>query len=70
MDANRKTAHIKKAINDKMRVLEDFGICTRRDTDMRRKLAAAIDAKPDKDPDEVLDYFCRPMIQAVANSWI
>lgn len=69
MDVNRQKAHVRRVINDKMQVLQDFDICSKRDEKMKAKLAEAIAAKPDKDPVEVLDYFCRPMIQAVANSW-
>ncbi len=56
-------------INNKMRCLSDFNICDMQDKDMRAKLRQAIAEKPDKDPREVLDYFCRPMIQAKVNSW-
>lgn len=60
----------KQLINDKMRCLEDFDICDRFDKEMRKKLEQAIADKPDKDPLEVLDYFCRPMIHAKINSWV
>lgn len=56
-------------IKNKMRCLSDFGICDERDKYMRAKLEQAIVEKPDKDPQEVLDSFCRPMIQAKINSW-
>lgn len=59
----------KLVIKDKMRVLHDFGICDRYDREMKDKLAQAIANKPDKDPREVLDYYCRPLIQAKVNSW-
>jgi hypothetical protein len=52
-----------------MRCLSDFEICDERDEEMKAKLKQAILDKPDKDPQEVLDYFCRPMIQAKINSW-
>lgn len=60
----------KQLINDKMRCLEDFDICDRLNKEMRKKLEQAIADKPDKDPREVLDYFCRPMIHAKINSWV
>lgn len=59
----------KRLINNKMRCLSDFNICDERDEDMKAKLEQAILDKPDKDPQEVLDYFCKPMIQAKVNSW-
>lgn len=59
----------KQLISNKMRCLSDFNICDMKDEDMRAKLRQAILDKPDKDPQEVLDYFCRPMIQAKVNSW-
>ena len=66
---NTKEASIRQAIRDKMRILSDFNICDRHDKEMKEKLAQAIADKPNKDPREVLDYYCRPMIQAKANSW-
>jgi hypothetical protein len=59
----------KRLISNKMRCLSDFNICDERDEDMKAKLEQAILDKPDKDPQEVLDHFCRPMIQAKVNSW-
>lgn len=56
-------------IRDKMRCLDDFGICARNDKDMIAKLEKAIDENPGKDPEIVVDIFCRPMIQAKLNSW-
>lgn len=58
-----------QVIRDKMRCLDDFGICDRFNKEMRNKLELAILENPDKDPREVLDYFCRPMIQAKINTW-
>lgn len=63
---NKGVNHI---ISDKMRCLSDFDICNRRDKEMRAKLEKVIAENPYKDPREVLDYFCRPMIQAKVNSW-
>lgn len=65
---NTKEASIRQVVKDKMRVLDDFGICDRHDKEMK-KLEQAIANKPDKNPREVLDYYCRPLIQAKANSW-
>lgn len=65
----QKGSIIKTVIKDKMRVLSDFGICNIGDDRMKEKLERQILEHPDKDPREVLDYYCRPMIQAVANSW-
>lgn len=56
-------------IKNKMRCLSVFGICDERDKEMKAKLEQAILDKPGKDPQEVLDYFCRPMIHAKINSW-
>lgn len=56
-------------IRDKMKCLDDFGICTRNDKVMIAKLEKVINENPDKDPQIVVDIFCRPMIQAKANSW-
>lgn len=60
----------KKLINEKMRCLDDFGICDKYDPDMKERLKQAIAAKPDRDPREVLDYYCRPIIQEKINSWV
>lgn len=60
----------KSVIKDKMRVLSDFGICDPDDQRMIAKLEAAIAEKPNKDPREVLDHCCRPMIQARVMSWV
>lgn len=60
---------IKAMIDEKMKVLDDFGICDRHDKEMREKLRKAVENKPDKDPRETLDYACRPLIHAKVNSW-
>ena len=65
----KESTSIKQVVHDKMRVLADFDICEGNDRDMMNKLEKVIREHPDKDPREVLDYFCRPMIQAKANSW-
>ena len=64
------TRTINAMINEKMIVLEDFGICGRYDQSIRKKLKKAIEDKPEKDPREVIDYICRPWIHAKINSWI
>lgn len=60
---------IKMIIKKKMKVLSDFNICQRYDPAMEKRLRQAIDSKPDKDPREVLDYYCRPMIHEKIFSW-
>lgn len=60
---------VSKLIKSKMRVLSDFGICDREDKKMIAELEQAIKIYPNKPPREALDYYCRPMIQKVVNSW-
>ena len=60
---------ISKLIKSKMRVLSDFGICDRGDEKMMAELEQAIKTYPNKSKREALDYYCRPMIQKVVNSW-
>lgn len=60
---------INKLVNEKMRCLDDFGICSKSDNSMKNKLLRAINENPDKDPQRVLDYYCRPLIQKKVNSW-
>lgn len=67
--SNKREGMIRQVINDKMKVLHDFNICDKYDLDMKARLRKAIDDKPDKDPREVLDYYCRPMIQEKIFSW-
>ena len=62
------TRTINAMINEKMIVLEDFGICGRNDKTIREKLKKAIEDKPEKDPREIIDYICRPWIHAKINS--
>ena len=64
------TRTINAMINEKMIVLEDFGICGRYDQLIREKLKKAIEDKPEKDPREVIDYICRPWIHSKINSLI
>lgn len=61
---------VKQAIKDKMRVLDDFGICKIDDANMIIKLQDEIAKYPDKDPRIVLDSYCRPMINEMINSWV
>ena len=60
---------IQRLIREKMNVLQDFYICKKDDQEMRRKLKEAIQNNPNRDPREVLDYYCRPIIQSKVNSW-
>lgn len=60
---------VNQVIKDKMHCLSDFGICEWDDRNMKAKLVEVINNNPDKDPREVLDCYCRPMIQAVVFSW-
>lgn len=59
---NKYDASIRKIMNEKMRCLDDFGICSYKDTEMREKLMEAITKNPDKTPQEAIDYYCRPLI--------
>lgn len=59
----------RQVIKDKMKVLSDFNICDKHDKEMIAKLEQAIVDNPRKNPREVLDYYCRPIIQAKVNSW-
>lgn len=67
---NRRQNIIKHLIREKMKVLSDFNICSKNDENMIKKLEEVICNNPEKDPRHVLDYYCRPMIQAKANSWL
>lgn len=67
---NRRQNIIKYLIREKMKVLSDFNICRKNDENMIKKLEEVICNNPEKDPRYVLDYYCRPMIQAKANSWL
>lgn len=61
--------HVNFLIREKMHVLEDFDICKKDDENMKKKLEEAIANNPNRDPREVLDYYCRPIIQSKVNSW-
>ena len=69
MSRKREQSSIKEVIKYKMRLLDDFGICDKHDKEMEAKIAKAINDHPDKDPREVADTYCRPMVQAVVNRW-
>lgn len=56
-------------INEKMHCLDDFGICSYDDADMRKKLRDVIKENPGKDPQQVIDYYCRPLIYNKVWSW-
>ena len=53
---------IKTIINEKMRCLDDFGVCSYNDKEMRDRLKKAIAKYPDKTPQQAIDYYCRPLI--------
>lgn len=59
----------KQVVKDKMRILDDFGVCDINNKDMIAELEGEIAKHPNKDPRIVLDTYCRPMIQAKVNSW-
>lgn len=65
--ANSRT--IKKMINEKMRLLDDFRVCEYSDDAMRKRLEEAIKERPNVDPQIVLDSYCKPLVQEVMNSW-
>lgn len=72
MGKQPKTTYNKKLesiINNKMRLLDDFGICEKCDKDMIEKLKAIVAGKPDKDPQEVLDLYCRVLVLKKMDSW-
>lgn len=56
-------------INEKMNCLDDFGICFYDDSEMRKKLKDVIKENPGKDPQQVIDYYCRPLIYNKVWSW-
>ena len=66
---SEENVSVKKVINKKMQCLNDFNICNKDDANMIAKLQKIIDDNPEKDPQRVVDYYCRPMIQAMVNSW-
>ena len=53
---------IKTIINEKMRCLDDFGVCSYNVKEMRDRLKKAIAKYPDKTPQQAIDYYCRPLI--------
>lgn len=57
-------------INEKMKVLDDFDVCSKKDPEMRAKLREEIESQPNRDPRTVIDQFCRPLIQAKIRSWL
>ena len=59
---NNCNTSIRKIINEKMRCLDDFGICSYNDTEMREKLKKVIAKYPNNTPQEAIDYYCRPLI--------
>lgn len=68
---SRNGESIRVIINEKMRCLADFNICSYSDADMRNKLKEVIEANPDKDPREAIDYYyCRPLIYNKVWGWV
>ena len=65
----KESISIPVMINEKMHCLDDFGICFYDDTDMRKKLREVIKENPDKDPQQIIDYYCRPLIYNKVWSW-
>ena len=60
---------VERIIREKMRALGDFGICKENDQHMKDTLYNVVKRNQNKDPQYVLDYYCRPMIQDKINSW-
>lgn len=60
---------IKKMINEKMRLLDDFRICAYDDAAMRKKLEQVIKERPDVEPRIVLDSYCKQLLQEAMNNW-
>ena len=69
VDNRGKRLNSTSVVKEKMKVLDDFGICDKNDKSMIAKLERVVKDHPEKDPREALDYYCRPMIQAKVNSW-
>lgn len=66
----RFSKSVNAMINKKMKVLDDFGVCSKKDSEMRAKLREKIESQPNRDPRTVIDQFCRPLIQAKIRSWL
>ena len=66
---SRSTRSVNSIIKDKMRCLEDFDICNRDDEEMIASLEKAVAANPEKDPQLVVDMYCRGIIQEKVMSW-
>lgn len=66
----RFSKSITDMINEKMKVLDDFNVCDKKDPEMREKLRERIESQSNRDPRTVLDQFCRPLIQAKIRSWL
>lgn len=64
-----KKKPIKKIINEKMRLLYDFGVCDYNDFTMRNKLADEIKRRSSVDPQIVLDSYCKPLVKQAMDSW-
>ena len=66
---SRNARSVNSVIKDKMRCLEDFDICSRDDKEMIESLEKAVAANPEKDPQLVVDMYCRGIIQEKVMSW-
>ena len=60
---------IRIMINEKMRLLNDFGVCEYRDKEMREKLSNEIERRSSADPQIVLDSYCKPLVKQAMDSW-
>lgn len=60
---------IKTMVSEKMQLLEDFEICKKDDPQMKKNLENAIQDNPNRDPQAVLDSYCRPLIHKMMDSW-
>ena len=70
MNFDKNPMSVKRLVAERMQVLDDFGICDKHDEKMKKMLENAVADRPDKDPELVLEMFCRPMIQDKINSWV
>lgn len=66
---SRSNRSVNSVIKDKMQCLEDFDICNKDDEEMIASLEKAVAANPEKDPQLVVDMYCRGIIQEKVMSW-
>lgn len=67
--AKKTGSSIKSMVSEKMQLLDDFGICKKDDPQMKKNLENAIRDNPDRDPQVVLDSYCRPLVHKMMDSW-